>query len=712
MERIEINDRTKVVYDYMKAKLTEINPGLDLGDDSAFMEMVGLPHIAFLEPIFSATDKMVQMLSLNNAENMTDEEFDELAANRHFKQRRPGKFATGAATFVFTDIPKSGQIVIPADYIVKTSDGLSFSVEVTNVLNESQLAPFYDSVTFRYRVPVSVMAVETGAKYNITPGSISEFSGELPKLDEVTNEYDFENGIDKESNAAFAARIQQEGSASSLGVEKGYTTFLNSFNEVIESRVVGFGHPLMKRDIIGTATMRTNFNQVVRDVHWGTKVDLYLRGRKITGAVENLVVQEFNDGKVGVILSSKPVYDIIQVKKYDILGDLTDSNLDQSLLYVTDYVIDKDEDFETELTRAEDARLIFLNNSVEIGQNVEVQYRYNSILDEVYNDMFEEDNRPPASDIKLKEAPARKIFGGLVAKGTEIEGLSDRERVQIKDRIRDFVGNKKLGEDIQFSDIQAALTQELYDNYTVNFAENTDYLNEQVAVKPAVIDYIRLPSTVFLVTKNDSDFISYTMSKAQLKALETIKMEQGLFAPIIDRYFETLHTYDFFDILHALMFEEGLQTSLKEIRERGEDWPQVAEAYSFAKDLFDTSLITKRLLPSRIEANYHEHFEVGEIFLYDEKEYDTEDWARIIGVFRAIALPDNMDSLNFVEFSELVLYVIVLSWIITTGDTAEEQLGTLYEYLMKITDRTPLRNMIELRSTSNNGFNGIQEGDI
>lgn len=712
MERIEINNKTKVVHDYMTARLTELNPGLDLGDDGAFMEMIGLPHIAFLEPIFALIDKTVLMSSLNNAANMTEEEFDELAEKRHFKQRLPGKFARGIAIFIFSDIPKSGQIVIPADYQIRTSDGLAFTVEVTNTYNENQLAQYYDSVSFRYRIPVSVMAVETGIKYNITPGAISEFVGELPMLDEVTNESDFIAGVDKESNTTFAARIQLEGSASSIGVEKGYLNFLNKYIDVLESKVIGFGHPLMKRDIIGTAEYRTDFTQTVRDVHIGGKVDLYLRGRKLTSAVENLGVKEFADGKIGVTLSSTPIFDIIQVKKYESLGDLIDPNVDQSLLYVTDYVIDKEEDFESELTLEEDARLIFLNGAVEVGQFVEVQYRYNGILQDVYKDMFEEDSRPPATGVKLKEAPAKKIFGGLVAKGTEIEGLSDRERLVIKDRIREFVANKPLGEDIQFSDIQAALTQEVYDNYTINFVENSDYLGKDTSVKPAVVDYIRLPSTVFLVTKNDSDFITYTMSKKQINALRKIRDEQGLLAPIIDRYFENMRTYDFFDVLHALMFEEGLDDSLTAIAGRGEDWPQVAGGFRYAKELFDTSLITKRLLPSRTPADYHEHFEVGEIFLYDEKAYDEEDWSRILGVIKDIALPEGADSLNYIEFSELVLYVIILSWIITTGDDAEENLASFYEYLFKITDRTPLRNMVELRSASTNGFNGIQEGDI
>lgn len=712
MERIEINNKTQVVHDFMKAKLTELNPGLDLGDDGAFMEMMGLPHIAFLEPIFSTVDKLVLMSSLNNAVNMTEEEFDELAANRHFKQRLPGKYARGVVVFVFSDIPKSGQIVIPADFLVKTSDGLTFSTEVTSTYNENQLAQYYDNVTFRYRIPVPVQAIETGAKYKITTGSISEFVKELPMLDEVTNEIDFYGGVDKEDNAAFAARIQLEGNAPSLGVEKGYTAFLNQYPDAIQSRVVGFGHPLMRRDIIGTTDNRTNFTQTVREVHYGGKIDLYLRGRDLTAAVENLAVRQFNDGEVGVILSKTPLYDIIQVKKYDLEGELTDPNIDQSLLYVTDYIIDKEEDFETELTREEDVRLLFIDNSVEVGQFVEVQYRYNALLDTIYNDMFEEDNRPPASDIKLKEAPAKKIFAGLVAKGTEIEGLSDRERLLIKDRIKDFVNAKPLGEDIQFSDIQASLTQESYDNYTVNFAENSDYLGKDVALKPAVVDYIRLPSTVFLVTKNDSDFMTYTMSKAQRLALTMIRQEQGALTPIIDRYQDRLRTYDFFDVLHALMFEEGLNNALTEISSRGENWPQLVEAFNFAKELFDTSLITKRLLPSRIDADYHEHFEVGEVFLYDEKSYDAEDWSRILTVVRDIALPDNQDSLNFVEFSELTLYMIILSWIITTGDEASDNLGALYEYLFKITDRTPLRNMIELRSTTSNGFTGIQEGDI
>lgn len=712
MERIEINNKTKVVYDYMKAKLAEKNPGLDLGDDSAFMETIGLPHIAFLEPIFSAMDKVVLMSSLNNADNMTEEEFDNLAADRFFKQRLPGKFSRGNVTFVFTDIPKSGRILIPADYLVKTSEGLTYSVETTNTFNENQLAQYYDSVSFRYRIPVTVIAVETGKKYDISAGAISEFVGELPMLDEVTNESDFNDGIDKESNAVFAARIQQEGASSTLGVEKGYMSFLNGYNEVRQSRVVGFGHPLMKRDIIGTTELRTNFTQSVRDVHYGGKIDLYIRGRKLTSAVENLAVQQFVDGKIGVVLTRTPVYDIVQVKKYDVAGELSDPNIDQSLLYVTDYVIDKEEDFETELTLAEDVRLIFLNDSVDVGQYVEVQYRFNGIIEQIYSDMFLEEARPPASDIKLKEAPSKKIFGGFVAKGTEIEGLSDRERLIIKDRIRTFVENKSLGEDVQFSDIQATLTQELYDNYTVSFDDNSDYLGEDTAIKPAVVDYIRLPSTVFLVTKNDSDFITYTMSKAQIAALMMIRSEQASLAPIIDRYFENMKTYDFFDVLHALMFEEGLEGSLPELSARGDYWPQVVASFEYAKELFDTSLITKRLLPSRIEANYHEHFEVGEIFLYDEKSYDSDDWSRILDVIKSIALPEGEYSSNYVELSELTLYVIILSWIITTGDEAIEQLTSFYEYLFKITDRTPLRNTIELRSVSNNGFTGIQEGDI
>lgn len=674
--RVDLSAKENVVLEYMKESLQAKFPDLNLANNGVFMETFGETHINLLTPIFEAADRLLLMRSLNNADNLTEEEMD-FIAEAYRKTRKEGEMATGLSYFVFNDIPKSGTVVIPADYQVTAANGETFFVTATRVMSEAQMVAYFDPERFLYRIPVPLAAVNPGVLGNIEPGSLTAGIIPLQGLVGIENDESFEGGTDRETNREFADRIKREGYAVGYGVDSGYENYVRNFKGAEECRVVGYGHPLMRRDIIGTTERRVDFKQTVQDVHWGTKIDLYVRGFNLETAYESLPVVELEDGGIGCYLSSKPVFDVIELRHYTYEGQLDDPNMDQTDSYVQRFVLEKDEDFETEGTIGEVAFLRILDPRVTTSHRVSVRYRYNRLIQEIYDGFYRFEERPPTADIKPKEAHQKYVYGTMTVKGLS-GGLSERDRYLVQSRIRDVFQNQRLGIPIQFSDIQSGVTEQAV------WRENA--LN--------LVDSIRLPSTAFLVGKNRSVYVYYTLSRTQRDFLDEVSATQPFLSRIIDRYRDTLKTYDYFDTIHAMSMDDRFDESMTALARDVSYDANAVDMLREMKQAYDASMMAKRLMPNELPCDEHEYFEVGDIFIHDDIDYGPLEWGQMLGVLRFIATNDGPTN-NYIEMVELLMYILTLTFVLVERDGVAGKQAALYRMLYAAFRDTSIRNYIE-----------------
>lgn len=685
--QVDLSAKEQMVLDYMRERLKSVAPTLNVGDRSPFMETFGVTHLQLMLPIFEKADRFLLMQSLDNAARLTEEEMDFLG-ERFGKERLGGTNSTGLGFFVFNDLPKSGVTVIPADYQVGSVNGSTFYVTTTMTISESQMAQYFVPERFVYRVPVPLSSVAPGADKNIKAGELQFGISPLPSLSNIENDDDFVYGTDAETNVEFAERIKIEGYSQGYGQESGYVSYVRRFTGADEVCVVGYRHPLMRRDIIGTYDQNTKFNQTVRDVHWGTKVDLYIRGLDLQTTVETLPVVELPEGGLGVTLNMKPVYDVIQVRFFLYDGQLDDPAMEQENTYVREFVLEKREDFEDEGTLDERAFIRIFDGRVTTAHRVEVRYRYNRLIQNVHEGFYAYEDRPPTDDIKPKMARAKYVYGSMTLKPSTPGGLSERDRYLIQSRMREMFKQQRLGVPIQFSDIQSSITEQAV------WKENA--LN--------LIDSIRIPATTFFVAKNPSQYAYYTLSGKQRAFIDSVRLEQGEIDRVFRVYQDVFKTYDFFDTLHAMLIDDDLEVSMRELATDGTVSAQNVLMFQEMKRAFDASLAIKLLMPNELPCDEHEHFEIGDVYIQDDIRYATTEWRQVLSVVTSIALggtasPDG----DYEELLDLLLFVLTLSFVYGKQDDVEGREAELYTFLDRTFRDTVYRGRIALRGGASDG---------
>ncbi len=289
---INVSDLKQVVYDFIVNTIKEEYPDIDTTENSPIIDLLVKPLQAVIEPIIQHSNSMEFMMNLDNAENMTEEDLDEIGKGNYMMERNPGEKAVGDVVFSFNSVSDTNNLIIPSGIMVSTKDGLNFITTTNYSFTPEELYGMYNPSTFKYEVPVSVVAEDVGSKYNVGEGTIVVITNKFSSaLDSVTNKSAMTGGSDKESNKDFADRIRQFYISRQLGTKPGYKQFiLEKFVEIKDVYIAGFGDDIMERDV---ATI-VNPDDSTYTGHIGGKVDIYVRGSNIN-TDEQVVVCKSNN---------------------------------------------------------------------------------------------------------------------------------------------------------------------------------------------------------------------------------------------------------------------------------------------------------------------------------------------------------------------------------------------------------------------------------
>lgn len=665
MSTNDLSNKQQMVYDYFKELMKVEFPLLDLSDTGAFMETFGLPQLKLLEPIFSALDRLTLMQSIENAALLTDDEMD-IVAGKYYMPRMKGLQASGTGTLIFRDIPQTNVLQIAAGIVGISKQGYRFISPSTVNIDINQLGNYYDAGTFRFRIPVNFTAQDVGAQYNIDIGDLSRLETPLLFLESVTNEAKFTGGTDKESNIDLATRISKSSGSATLGNTKGYNRFFrDNFTDIKDVLIAGYGHPLMQRDIIGTAPTNA-LNQTLTNVHWGSKIDAYIRGARLADAVEFLTTQLIpSTSNIAVLLTMVPVADIKQVSRVS-----SNPNVDPATLVVTNYTILKDENPETVGTLYETAWLMITDSLVPVGTNIQVSYHYNALLTDINTSLYTADNRPPTADVLLKEAHTKYIFGGMIVKQLNSIRLRDVDKSIIRQRAFDYITSLPMGGEIQYSDVTDAIS-------------NADPTNP-------VIDYIHMP-TQFIMLANNSKFVHYCQDTATRAVLSAAATDKPFFQTMLTAYSNRTTIYDFFDCLHLLVYDQGLDDAIAAINNISLDWTNRTTRFLLARDMIAKAKLVTLAAPAVTVVQGHEFFDLGELSIYEDKPYSQTDWMNLITLFETLAnITANSDHTN--DIFSLTCFCISIVYLSVNAAKFASNRTALYLYFHDLSRNTPIQD--------------------
>lgn len=663
----DLSNKEKIALVYLKELLRAEFPNLDTSDHGAFMEQFGTPHIKLLTPLLDYADRIKLTQSLDNAELMTEEEMDEFAAG-HFFYRKSGEYSTGFVTLSFDDIPANGTIQIPGGTEVESKTGLRFRSIETMILDEADLANYYDTDVFRYNIPVFFEAENPGVKYDVAENEITTAITALPHLAELTNDIAFRGGKDKETNLELANRIRETAGTPNVGVERGWKRFVKQFESVQDVIVAGFGHPLMQRDIVGTIPPGRFSTNVSPEVHWGGKVDLHIRGKKLAEYVDTKQLSLNSEGELIVELTKHPTHDIVEIQFTS--PRYTDPDLDPSFFVVKDFLLMKEEEPETIGTLNEKSWVVIIDDRLDEFDSVVVRYRYNQLFEDIQTSLYEEDNRPPASDVLLKEARKKFIHSAMIIRLDTVIGIKEKDRSIIRQRLYNYINQLETGKEVQFSDLTAPIYE---------------YEDDSIDTK---VDYIGLPSQ-FIVTDYDNKYLYYCLDKEKRDFLEEVKQNSVYFATWLPYYMDNVTIYDFFDLMHTLTYQNVTKDAWRDLSFRNNEWGKKVYFINMAKRMLAYVNSIQRLSPSRWPSKENDYFELGNLTIYEDIKYTIADLENFVTLFETIANPGEQAN-NVDNILHLTIYCSVLLYVMTAENIGGMTVRDLFDWLIDLTKGTPV----------------------
>ncbi len=241
--RLGTDPKTVDIETFITDRMSSEFPDLDISSPgSVLRDLLISPLVLLLEPIRREINAIRLQLSLADSETLTSDELDALLSNV-FAIRRIGDFSRGSVR-VFFSSPQATPV--DQSIVFSTADGTTFV--------PTQVRTFLASEMVRsgnlYYIDIPVRSVLPDAQANVAKNTIRFVNG-LDGVVRVTNRASLSGGVSEETSEEFLVRAERSLSERSLNTKRGIeTTILNSFDDIVSLEVVGFGEPLMQRDIL------------------------------------------------------------------------------------------------------------------------------------------------------------------------------------------------------------------------------------------------------------------------------------------------------------------------------------------------------------------------------------------------------------------------------------------------------------------------------
>lgn len=394
--------------------------------------LVGLTRNGAVFHVLSAAanedaEQYIQMARLRQVfdiEKATGSDLDERA-----REIQPGTISRRAALrasgdVVFSRPGTTGTITIPLGTLVAASDAdgtIRFRTTVAGSIDAG----------FTTSAPVSVVAIEAGTRSNVADGTINQMITRVSGVAAVTNPAKFTNGVDRESDQSFRARLKAHVQSLSRGIVAALTAAVKT--------------------VILTDGRRVNFAKVDEPVIPNGRIIIYIDDG--SGSVE-----EFDDTYIAAFDTIEPA-----------------ASGGEKELFTTEKPIRDDGSFELYVNAVLQVRNVdyYLNpalGEVELsaasyptgltgGDVVTAHYRYYTGLIAEAQRVLDGDGTIQrqgfrAGGIIAAVAPATPVFQSVTGSIAVLDGF-DHVAVgeQVESVIQDYINTLDIGEDVILAEI-------------------------------------------------------------------------------------------------------------------------------------------------------------------------------------------------------------------------------------------------------------------
>ena len=273
-------------------------PSIDYREGTGFRDLFIKPNALILQSLADEIDTIRQNQSINNAPNMSEDEFDALMANI-FVTRRTGQKSTGTVRLLFSE---TQAVTIASGTLFTSADGLEFITRQSFSFTAEQMA--LNVLGSFYYVVVNVQSTGFGSDYNIAAGDIVSISGGPTGVVSVENPSAFTGGQRRETNQELALRARFAITVRDLNTEPAIKhILLEQFESLLDVQSIGFGDPEMIRDVLTGQDLELG-DLVIGDadeVNIGGKVDIYLnpvtretKSIDVPNAQQTIILRPYN----------------------------------------------------------------------------------------------------------------------------------------------------------------------------------------------------------------------------------------------------------------------------------------------------------------------------------------------------------------------------------------------------------------------------------
>lgn len=238
---------------FIQQRMLDVFPDLDVTTPgSALRDILVAPLVMLLTPLRTEIAHLRRQQSLADYETLSEEELDALLANV-LASRDTGSFSYGSARVFF---PSARVVGIDASIVFQTPTGTKYLADEVRTYLPSEMTrqgnQWYLDIPIRSGLPNSSANIPANTQLIVTG------------IDGVVRCYNpkaISGGITKATNADFYARAQEALTERSLNTERGINRFISeNTTGVVSVDVVGFGDPLMERDVLTAAAPITVTN--------------------------------------------------------------------------------------------------------------------------------------------------------------------------------------------------------------------------------------------------------------------------------------------------------------------------------------------------------------------------------------------------------------------------------------------------------------------
>lgn len=439
----------------IEQSLTYLNawrPDVDTSIGTLIKDVVIDVPATILGQAYSDLDQIQKASSINYADELTDNQLEDLAANWNLT-RKQGSYATGVVTFIRYSAPTTTVTVGAQDgtggvnvSTLKDDNGVSYSFTTveTKQFTVENADSLYNAERNRWELPITVQADGVGTDYNVAANAIKMFSG-INGIDDIVNYNACEGGTDIETNTELAERIKLASKARLLGTIPGYETMVNAVEGVIDSKVVD-----------------TTSSDFIRNTY-GNEVDIVVIGQQIQSCTDTVVFQTLTG--MTYTLATQPVVSV---------NSITGTHNGQEYTFVegTDYKYSSDTVSDYQGTTKAKDQIIWqeTGNMPDIGSSYTINYSANYLITTLQKMIDLPENRLVGSDVLVRQATA--VYVSMALSVATYSGTNPTSGTnQIKNVIQQYVNTLGLGDVLEQSDIVFQLREQLafIDNITLPF---------------------------------------------------------------------------------------------------------------------------------------------------------------------------------------------------------------------------------------------------